>query len=61
MPVEVATGTPLRMILYPATPILSVEPVHDRSISLEDVAVAERLVGVEGGELPTRIVIVDVA
>ena len=35
-------------ILYPTTPTLSVEAVHDKSICDDEIAVADRLVGIEG-------------
>ena len=44
----VAIGVPLRYTLYPVTPTLSVEAVQLKLICDEEMAVAVRLVGVEG-------------
>ena len=47
--VVVASCEPLRKILYPATPTLSVEAVQLRSIWDEDIVVAVNPVGIVGG------------
>ena len=45
---DVPTCVPLRNILYPVTPTLSVEADHERLIWLADGAMAERPEGTDG-------------
>ena len=46
---DVPTWTLLRNTLYPVTPTLSVDALQERFTCDEDMAEAERLLGVEGG------------
>jgi hypothetical protein len=48
-PVVVPIGTPARKTLYPATPTLSLEALHERSTSVDDAFVTVRPPGTEGG------------
>ncbi len=48
VPVVVAICVPPLYILYPATPTLSVEAVHERLICEDEADVAVRPVGVDG-------------
>ena len=48
MDAEVPICTPPLYILYPVTPTVSVEAVHDRLICDEEIAAAESPVGVVG-------------
>ena len=46
---EVPAWVPLRYILYPATPTLSVEAVHEKEAVEEVITPSERPVGTVGG------------
>ncbi len=48
MDTDVPICVPALYILYPVTPTVSVEAVHDRLTAEDDTAVAEREVGVVG-------------